>query len=323
MKKIVLALLTLTAIFPAQRASALTDVQLQSQQDSLSMAIGKIYAAGVSKMYEQNPKSSKADFIESFELLMTADTTRKSYMEGFEVALNLYNQMKQMKSQSGILLNRDMILSQFKKSLYEPILEDQAMNSLNSDIQRHMATLEQEALTRISTPNQEAGARYMAQLLKSDKKYKKTASGLVYKMLKAGTGPNFPDTASVLLTYVGKHVNGTVFDQSTDTIAMQLNRVVAGFKEALTLMNAGSSMIAVMPSSIAYGDKGAGKDRKTGKYAIEPGETLIFEINAVALDGDKAAVSPAPQAMPKGKSGVRAKDPNYKGHATLKKGLKK
>lgn len=322
MKRITLAVLLL-ALFSGSKASALTNAQLQAQQDSLSMAIGKIYAAGLSQMYEKNPASSKTDFLESFEMLMKADTTRKSYMEGFEVALNLYHQMKQMKSQNGIVLNRNIILNQFKQSLYDSIPQQNAIQALNSDIQRHMTILEQETIARLAAPHKAAGQQYIAQLLKKDKKYKKTASGLVYKMLKKGTGINFPDTASVRLTYVGKHVDGTIFDQSNDTISMQLGHVVAGFKEALTLMNAGSSMIAVMPCDLAYGDKGAGKDRKTGKYAIEPGETLIFEINAVALDGNKAVVAPAPQAMPKGKSGVRAKDPNYKGHATLKNGLKK
>ncbi len=319
MKKIMLSLLLLAGV-SSHQAGAMTDAQLKAQQDSLSMAVGKIYAASLNKMYAQNPKASKADFLESFDLLMKADTTRKSYMEGFEVALNLYNQIKQTKAQSGIELNRDVIVSQFKQSLSETIVSDDALGAMSMDVQSRMEVIEKELANRLIAPNEKAGADYIAKLLKTDKKFKKAASGLVYKIVTPGVGATFADTATVNLTYVGKHVDGTIFDQSQDTIPMQLNRVVAGFKEALCLMNPGCEMIAVMPANLAYGAKGAGKDRRTGKYAIEPGETLVFEIKAIGEPGK--AVAPAVEVSKRGK--VRAKDANYKGTGQLPpKGKKK
>ena len=169
---------------------------------------------------------------------------------------------------------------------------------------------------RTSQSNQEKGAAFIAKTLKSEKGWKKTPSGLAIKMLQAGSGATFADTASVRLTYKGTHIDGTPFDESKDTIAMDLKHVVPGFKEALTLMRPGSKAVVLMPSSIAYGDNGAGFDQRSGKYAIAPGETLQFEINAIGLDTGKTAgvktqniktpVGSATRVAPN-KKGVRAK----------------
>lgn len=147
--------------------------------------------------------------------------------------------------------------------------------------------------------------------------YVKTASGLVYKMEKQGNGKCYGDNEDVRMLYTGKHVDGSIFDQSRDTTSLNSGRVVEGFKEALMLMSPGAKMIAVLPSDIAYGDQGAGR-RQSGEYSINPGETLVFEIETFAPKATEKAVEKATtpkvtKAKAKAKTVTPGKMPKPKG----------
>jgi FKBP-type peptidyl-prolyl cis-trans isomerase FklB len=56
-----------------------------------------------------------------------------------------------------------------------------------------------------------------------------------------------------------------------------VNGVIAGWTEALQLMNMGSKWRLVVPSDLAYGDRGAGGQ-------IKPGATLIFEVELLEIN---------------------------------------
>ena len=108
-----------------------------------------------------------------------------------------------------------------------------------------------------------------------------TASGLQYKVLKAGSGPKPTEDDSITVRYRGTLIDGTMFD-STDRIGYPVTLLVresyiAGWKEAILLMPAGSRWQVVVPSQLAYGENGIGRD-------IGPNATLIFEIELVAVN---------------------------------------
>ena len=123
--------------------------------------------------------------------------------------------------------------------------------------------------------NKKAGEAYMEQL-RNDKSFKFTTSGLAYKMLKEGKGKNFAEDDVVKTTYVGKHLDGTVFDSGEDEPMFRGNRAIPRFSEIRQLMKPGSKAIVVIPSNLAYGVSPI-------NYAIGPNETLIFEIETVDL----------------------------------------
>ena len=121
--------------------------------------------------------------------------------------------------------------------------------------------------------NKKAGEAYMEQL-RNDKSFKFTTSGLAYKMLKEGKGKNFAEDDVVKTTYVGKHLDGTVFDSGEDEPMFRGNRAIPRFSEIRQLMKPGSKAIVVIPSNLAYGVSPI-------NYAIGPNETLIFEIEII------------------------------------------
>ena len=124
--------------------------------------------------------------------------------------------------------------------------------------------------------NKKAGEAYMEQLRK-DKSFKFTKSGLAYKMLKEGKGKNYTedDEGNYVGNYVGKHLDGTVFDSSEgEHMPLTIGIGIEGVSEMLQLMKPGGKAIVVIPSNMAYGAIPIND-------AIGPNETLIFEIEII------------------------------------------
>jgi FKBP-type peptidyl-prolyl cis-trans isomerase FkpA len=105
----------------------------------------------------------------------------------------------------------------------------------------------------------DAAAVALAGVRSGDASIQQTSSGLLYKMLKAGTGDAHPTDADVtLVNYTGKLLDGTTFDASQRPTPMQVTGVVPGFSEALKMMTKGAKYRFWVKPSLAYGDKAAG-----------------------------------------------------------------
>lgn len=100
-----------------------------------------------------------------------------------------------------------------------------------------------------------------------------TASGLQYQMTAPGEGASPTDTDVVLINYVGRLTDGTIFDQSAQPTPMPVAGVVPGFAEALKQMKKGGKYRVWIPAALAYGDRGAGP--------IPPGATLVFDVDLI------------------------------------------
>jgi FKBP-type peptidyl-prolyl cis-trans isomerase FklB len=106
-----------------------------------------------------------------------------------------------------------------------------------------------------------------------------TASGLQYEVLSEGKGAIPSSTAKVRTHYHGTLIDGTVFDSSYDRgepAEFPVNGVIAGWTEALQLMQEGAKWRLYVPSALAYGEKGAGG-------AIGPHATLVFDVELLAI----------------------------------------
>lgn len=109
---------------------------------------------------------------------------------------------------------------------------------------------------------------------------KETPSGLQYIVITDAEGEFNPSESDwVEIDYVGRRLDGTVFDPGTETstekrgpIRFLLNSVVKGMTEGLTLMTTGDEFHFFLHPSLAYGDQG------TPDGAIGPNEALIFEV---------------------------------------------
>ena len=108
---------------------------------------------------------------------------------------------------------------------------------------------------------------------------KVTDSGLQYEVINSGEGdkPGIEDTVKV--HYVGTLEDGTEFDSSVargEPTQFPLKGVIPGWTEGLQLMPVGSKYRFVIPSDLAYGDRGAGPQ-------IGPNTTLVFEVELLEI----------------------------------------
>ncbi len=107
-----------------------------------------------------------------------------------------------------------------------------------------------------------------------------TPSGLKYIVLKEGTGAKPVATSNVKVHYTGSLLDGKVFDSSVQRgqpIDFGLNQVIPGWTEGVQLMTEGSKYKFLIPSKLAYGEKGAGG-------VIPPNSDLIFEVELIKIN---------------------------------------
>ncbi|RSK44014.1 FKBP-type peptidyl-prolyl cis-trans isomerase [Hymenobacter rigui] len=105
-------------------------------------------------------------------------------------------------------------------------------------------------------------------------------SGLQYEVLTEGNGPKPGPSSSVTTHYHGTLINGNVFDSSYQRgqpATFGVNQVIAGWTEALQLMPEGSKWRLYIPSDLAYGKRGAGRD-------IGPDSALIFDVELLKVN---------------------------------------
>jgi FKBP-type peptidyl-prolyl cis-trans isomerase FklB len=104
-------------------------------------------------------------------------------------------------------------------------------------------------------------------------------SGLQYKEIAPGTGKSPKTTDTVTTHYKGALIDGTEFDSSYkrgEPVSFPVSGVIAGWTEALQLMKEGAKWQLFVPSNLAYGERGAGRE-------IGPNATLIFEVELISI----------------------------------------
>ena len=105
-------------------------------------------------------------------------------------------------------------------------------------------------------------------------------SGLQYEVLEMGAGAQCPGPASmVTVHYEGRLPDGKVFDSSYkrgQPATFGVNQVIAGWTEALQLMQAGDKWRLFIPPGLGYGARGAGRD-------IPPHSALVFDVELISF----------------------------------------
>lgn len=133
----------------------------------------------------------------------------------------------------------------------------------------------------------------IAQYLKDNNiKVKPEESGIYFISTKKGTGKTIAQGQSVKVNYVGKLLNGKLFDTNIESVAKENNvynpqrpyepmevpagvgQMIPGFDEALLKMKKGGKATVIIPFAQAYGSRDMGPD-------IPAYSTLVFDIEIV------------------------------------------
>ena len=103
-------------------------------------------------------------------------------------------------------------------------------------------------------------------------------SGLQYEVITPGSGATPAASSTVRTHYEGTLISGEVFDSSYqrgEPAEFPVGGVIAGWTEALQLMQEGAKWRLYIPSNLAYGERAAG--------SIPPHSTLIFDIELIEV----------------------------------------
>ncbi len=159
----------------------------------------------------------------------------------------------------------------------EPKLsKDEAANVVR-EFSKRMGQHGTAATKELAEKSQKDGVAYLAKN-KTNPGVTTTASGLQYEILKKGSGAKPTATDTVKVHYKGTLIDGTEFDSSykrNEPVQFPLNGVIPGWTEGLQLMPVGSHYKFVIPSELAYGERGTGR--------IPPNATLIFEVELLEI----------------------------------------
>ncbi len=114
-----------------------------------------------------------------------------------------------------------------------------------------------------------------------DSRFRTTESGLKVAVIKEGSGQPLTQGMVVKVHYTGWTEQGVEFDSSVKkgqpfTFRLGAGRVIKGWEEGMSGIKPGERRQLVIPAELAYGDREVGK--------IPPGSTLIFNVEAVAVE---------------------------------------
>ncbi|TAH22770.1 MAG: hypothetical protein EAZ08_00625 [Cytophagales bacterium] len=105
----------------------------------------------------------------------------------------------------------------------------------------------------------------------------KDSLGVYYVRTTQGSGA-LPRTGNRLaVTYKGTLLNKQVFDSGDFTFTLGAGASIRGFEIATRFMQKGEKGIALIPSHLAYADKGSGDK-------IRPFATLVFELEIIGFE---------------------------------------
>ena len=149
------------------------------------------------------------------------------------------------------------------------------------DLEAYKPKLQTMAQTRMEAASKKSAEAGTAFVEKASKEAgaNKTASGMVIKHTKEGTGAQPAATDQVKVHYEGRLIDGKVFDSSIargEPATFPLNGVIPCWTEGVQTMKVGGKAQFVCPANLAYGPNGS-------PPTIPPQSTLVFDVELLDI----------------------------------------
>jgi len=107
-------------------------------------------------------------------------------------------------------------------------------------------------------------------------------SGLQFLVIRKGTGPSPRVGDTIVASYRLFNTKGDLIDDSVHfggSLQLEVDKVIAGWREALQEMRVGARWKIFLPAELAYGEHGLAN--------IPGGETLVYDLTLHAINPDQ------------------------------------
>jgi FKBP-type peptidyl-prolyl cis-trans isomerase FklB len=256
--------------------------KLASKTDTISYALGSVQGARVKTELQKDTAGKLYDsFVKGFKEAI--DTKEDSSMLYYSFGLQVGAQMKMTAKQgfmndSTMPLNADIIKEAFLaalKSNKNLKISSEEASTLISELAKKKQS---EKMEKQFGSNKLAGEKFLAEN-KTKEGVVTLPDGLQYKVIKQGNGPKPTASDKVKVNYIGKLIDGKVFDSSVarkQPATFPVTGVIKGWSEVLQLMPVGSKWEVFVPQELAYG--------ADSQDPIPPFSTLVFEVELLSIE---------------------------------------
>ena len=264
------------------------NANLKNEIDTMSYAIGLAQSNGLKEYLVDRMSIDTVymnDFIKGLNDGANAgdDKKKAAYYAGIQIGQQIANQMVVGINHEafGDDSTKTISLKNFMAGFVAGTTgkgQKMTMEVAQTTATEKMQKIKAETAMKTFGPNKKAGEDFLAKKAK-EADVKKLDNGVLYKVIKEGSGEMPKDTSMVKVHYEGKTIDGEVFDSSykrNDAVTLRANQVIKGFTEALVHMPVGSVWEVYIPQDLAYGERQQGQ--------IKPFSALIFKVELLGIE---------------------------------------
>ena len=259
--------------------------------DSLSYALGRGYSGNRQSvqdiLLEAGADSAFVDkFLEGLRAAMTDDPAALAYSIGYQSGLDLRSGI--LEPASSVAFGRDTtrelsvhnFLAGFFGELYgkqdfkvgDKALTQATAGDFANDL---LARLSDKNFSKAYAKERKAAEDFMAAKAQ-EPDVCALDGGVLYRVIKPGSGPHPTDGNVVTFHYEGRFIDGTVFDKESQPETIGVKELIMGFAIALKAMPLGAKWEIYIPWQSAYGAQGTDD--------VPPFSTLIYKVELLNFE---------------------------------------
>ena len=217
-------------------------------KDSLDIALGVLWNENFAQYHQNNPQiadSLYAGMKEGFKIFNSNSIYDFGVFHGIQIMMRANEMLKE-----GIFIKPERIVD-----VFTDLAHGKSVGMDKAGAEKYIQDFfspQNNTPDTVSVASQEA---FLNEQMKRSS-VTKTESGLLFEVLKEGTGASPKSGNEVIIKYTGRLADGTVFDETGEkAVTFKVDNLVPGFIEGLKLMKSGGKYRLFIPSHLGYGSQ--------------------------------------------------------------------
>lgn len=224
---------------------------------------------------EVAPQGAVVEEVEVVEVDLEITPEMQAYAIGANIGDGIRNSLDSLPK--SIVIDKAEVLKGFQDGLNgKSTLDAEQRQAILVDLNQEIAQQQQQDYEALSAENKQKGDEFRANYAK-EAGVVTTESGLMYKIIDAGSNVHPNESSIITVTYTGKFIDGETFDESTEMTSFPLLVTIKGWQEGLPHLGLGGKMQLVVPPDLGYGED---------SQNLPPNSTLVFDIHLINVEED-------------------------------------